>query len=154
MFNLFRASSRAFGRTAVAAGGFGFAAHNVSSAAAGPDLAAVRTKIEAIIDDEATFNPSVDDAPEGHGGGGAIGPVLVRLAWHCAGTWDKEAKNGGSDGATMRFSPESDHGGNAGLGHARNMLESVKAEHPELSYADLYIFAGKVHSAPCQPVLD
>ena len=44
----------------------------------------------------------------------------------------------------MRFSPEADHGGNAGLGWARNMLEPVKAAHPEMSYADLYIFAGKV----------
>eukprot|EP00656_Telonema_subtile_P018680 TRINITY_DN20118_c0_g1_i1.p1 TRINITY_DN20118_c0_g1~~TRINITY_DN20118_c0_g1_i1.p1 ORF type:complete len:200 (+),score=54.40 TRINITY_DN20118_c0_g1_i1:241-840(+) len=44
----------------------------------------------------------------------------------------------------MRFSPEADHGGNAGLNWARNMLEPVKAKYPNLSYADLYIFAGKV----------
>ena len=48
----------------------------------------------------------------------------------------------------MRFSPEADHGGNAGLGWARNMLEPVKAAHPEMSYADLYIFAGKVLLPP------
>lgn len=44
----------------------------------------------------------------------------------------------------MRFAPECDHGGNAGLGHARDWLETVKAKHPNISYADLYIFAGKV----------
>ena len=31
------------------------------------------------------------------------------------GTWDNAVQNGGSDGATMRFEPESKHGGNAGL---------------------------------------
>jgi cytochrome c peroxidase len=31
---------------------------------------------------------------------------LIRLAWHAAGTYDKESKTGGSNGATMRFSPE------------------------------------------------
>ena len=51
---------------------------------------------------------------------------------------------GGSDGATMRFPPESEHGGNAGLEHARNLLEPVKAANPWISYADLYIYAGKV----------
>ena len=30
------------------------------------------------------------------------------------GTWCKSALNGGSDGGTMRFKPECDHGGNAG----------------------------------------
>lgn len=67
----------------------------------------------------------------------------------------------------MRFSPEADHGGNAGLGLARDLLEPVKAKHPSnfpktrprlkrvgscqglfsllfaaLSYADIYTFAG------------
>jgi len=44
--------------------------------------------------------------------------MFVRLAWHCAGTYDAKSQTGGSNGATMRFKPESDHGGNAGLGHA------------------------------------
>lgn len=100
--------------------------------------------IEEIIENENTYNPSVDNAPGCLSGGGDIAPVLVRLAWHCAGTWDKDEQNGGSEGATMRFSPEADHGGNAGLGWARNMLEPVKAKYPNMSYADLYIFAGKV----------
>ncbi|KAJ6151526.1 hypothetical protein N7470_007123 [Penicillium chermesinum] len=40
---------------------------------------------------------------------GSYGPVLVRLAWHASGTYDKETGTGGSNGATMRFAPESDH---------------------------------------------
>ena len=73
-----------------------------------------------------------------------MAPLMLRLAWHCSGTWCKTALNGGSDGATMRFKPECDHGGNAGLGIARDLLEPIKAKHPNVSYADLYILAGVV----------
>ena len=61
---------------------------------------------------------------------GSYGPVLLRLAWHASGTYDKETGTGGSNGATMRFSPESDHGANAGLKAARDFLEPVKGEFP------------------------
>ncbi|KAL2000620.1 hypothetical protein VTN02DRAFT_2846 [Thermoascus thermophilus] len=73
---------------------------------------------------------------------GSYGPVLVRLAWHASGTYDKETGTGGSNGATMRFSPESDHGANAGLKHARDFLEPVKAKFPWISYSDLWTLAG------------
>lgn len=33
---------------------------------------------------------------------GSYGPVLVRLAWHTSGTYDKNTNTGGSNGATMR----------------------------------------------------
>lgn len=59
---------------------------------------------------------------------GSYGPVLLRLAWHCSGTYDKETKTGGSNGATMRFAPESGHGANAGLIAARDFLEPIKGE--------------------------
>lgn len=62
-----------------------------------------------------------------------IGPTLVRLAWHASGTYDKESGSGGSDGATMRFAPESEHGANAGLGVARDALEHVKALFPNIT---------------------
>jgi cytochrome c peroxidase len=60
---------------------------------------------------------------------GSYGPVLVRLAWHASGTYDKETKTGGSNGATMRFAPESGHGANAGLIAARDFLEPIKGEY-------------------------
>jgi cytochrome c peroxidase len=57
---------------------------------------------------------------------GSYGPVLVRLAWHASGTYDVETKTGGSNGATMRFAPESEHGANAGLKAGRDFLEPIK----------------------------
>ena len=35
----------------------------------------------------------------------SVGPILVRLAWHEAGTWDKSKKDGGPNTASMRFAP-------------------------------------------------
>lgn len=70
------------------------------------------------------------------------GPLFVRLAWHLSGSFDKYKKDGGSNGGTMRFQPEAGYGANAGLGLARDLLEQVKKNHPNVSYADLYTFAG------------
>lgn len=57
---------------------------------------------------------------------GSYGPVLVRLAWHASGTYDQDTKTGGSNGATIRFAPEGDHGANSGLKVARDFLVSIK----------------------------
>ncbi|KAI9172011.1 Cytochrome c peroxidase [Paramyrothecium foliicola] len=73
---------------------------------------------------------------------GSYGPVLVRLAWHASGTYDKLTNTGGSNGATMRFAPESDHGANAGLVAARDFLQPVKEKNPWITYSDLWILAG------------
>ena len=73
-----------------------------------------------------------------------LGSRVRPTCWHAAGTYDKNAGDGGSDGSTMRFKPESDWGANAGLHLARAKLEVVKAKHPEISYADLWSFAGTV----------
>ncbi|MCJ1353637.1 MAG: heme peroxidase [Icmadophila ericetorum] len=73
---------------------------------------------------------------------GSYGPVLLRLAWHCSGTYDKETGTGGSSGATMRFDPEADHGANAGLEAARDFLEPVKVKFPWITYSDLWTLAG------------
>ncbi|MCJ1276226.1 heme peroxidase [Puttea exsequens] len=73
---------------------------------------------------------------------GSYGPVIVRLAWHCSGTYDKMTNTGGSNGATMRFAPEGDHGANAGLKAARDFLEPVKEKFPWITYSDLWTLAG------------
>jgi cytochrome c peroxidase len=73
---------------------------------------------------------------------GSYGPVLVRLAWHASGTFDLKSKTGGSNGATMRFHPESQHEANAGLSVARDFLEPIKKQFPSISYADLWSLAG------------
>lgn len=73
--------------------------------------------------------------------------------------YDKETNTGGSNGATMRFAPEGDHGANAGLKAARDFLEPVKRElslyshryqllthnveqFPWITYSDLWTLAG------------
>jgi len=71
-----------------------------------------------------------------------MGPTLVRLAWHSSGTYKKQDNSGGSTGGTIRTQPEINHGGNAGLHLAVKALEKVKKNHPEITYADLYILAG------------
>lgn len=80
------------------------------------EIAACAAAIHDLLDDE-------DD----------LGPTLVRLAWHASGTYDKVTTTGGSDGAKMRFKPESDHGANAGLEVARSALEPVKKLFPKIS---------------------
>ena len=46
--------------------------------------------------------------------------------------YDKLTNTGGSNGATMRFAPEGDHGANAGLKAARDFLEPIKGILPQL----------------------
>ncbi|RYH06232.1 hypothetical protein EON65_43130, partial [archaeon] len=74
--------------------------------------------------------------------GTSIGPTLVRLAWHAAGTYSIHDKTGGSNGASMRYSPESDWGANKGLKGARDLLEAIRQKHPGLTTADLWTLAG------------
>lgn len=65
------------------------------------------------------------------------GPLLIRLAWHDAGTFIAATGQYGPR-ASMRFSPERDDPANKGLDRARALLEPVKAAVPLLSYADLW----------------
>jgi len=98
------------------------------------DLKKVREAITDVIESDL----------EKRGDGTSLYGTLIRLAWHCSGTYSKEDGSGGSDGARMRFDPEKSWGANAGLDVARNALEPVKAKFPEMSYADLYTYAGVV----------
>ena len=75
---------------------------------------------------------------------GHIGPLLIRLAWHASGTYDKESNTGGSNGSTMRFQLEANDGANAGLEHARKFMDTLKTKYPNVSYADLWIYASYV----------
>lgn len=76
---------------------------------------------------------------------GSYGPVLLRLAWHSSGTYNKEDGTGGSNGGTMRFRAEASHSANNGLEIARNLLESkIKPKYPDISYGDLYTLGGVV----------
>jgi peroxiredoxin len=94
-------------------------------------LQEVESTVKALI-----RRPGYDD--------GSAGPVLVRLAWHSAGTYDKQTNTGGSNGAGMRYEKEGGDPANAGLQHARAFLEPVKRQHPWITYADLWTLAAVV----------
>ena len=72
-------------------------------------------------------------------------PILLRLAWHDAGTFDntigKWPQCGGANGS-IRFDVEMNHGANAGLKKALTYLEPFKERYPNLSWADLIQLAG------------
>lgn len=70
-------------------------------------------------------------------------PIMVRLAWHGAGTYDVKTKTGGPFG-TIRNFDELAHGANAGLDIAVRPLEPIKEQFPILSYAEFYQLAGVV----------
>ncbi|GAA5906994.1 hypothetical protein JCM6882_000023 [Rhodosporidiobolus microsporus] len=97
-----------------------------------------------VLDYQAVYNKIAESLEDENYDDGSYGPVLVRLAWHCSGTYDKDTGNGGSNGATMRFAPEANHGANAGLEAARNHLEKIKKQFPEITYSDLWTLAGVV----------
>lgn len=80
----------------------------------------------------------VDDEPDE----GSFGPVLVRLAWHASGTFDKTSHTGGSGYGTMRFKQEVSTGANSGLIRARNWLDPIHKQFPWISHGDLYTLSG------------
>jgi cytochrome c peroxidase len=95
------------------------------------DFTAIRSAIRSLL-----HQPDYDD--------GSAGPVLVRLAWHSAGTFDAKTRTGGSNGAGMRYEAEGGDPANAGLQHARTFLEPIKAQFPWITYADLWTLAAVV----------
>lgn len=70
-------------------------------------------------------------------------PLMLRLAWHSAGTFDVKTKTGGPFG-TMKLEAELEHAANNGLVIAVRLLEPIKEQFPILSYADFYQLAGVV----------
>ncbi|KDO73086.1 hypothetical protein CISIN_1g024615mg [Citrus sinensis] len=70
-------------------------------------------------------------------------PLMLRIAWHSAGTYDVKTKTGGPFG-TMRLAAEQAHSANNGLDIAVRLLEPFKEQFPTISYADLYQLAGVV----------
>uniref|UniRef100_A0A1J3GX56 L-ascorbate peroxidase n=2 Tax=Noccaea caerulescens TaxID=107243 RepID=A0A1J3GX56_NOCCA len=71
-------------------------------------------------------------------------PILVRLGWHDAGTYNKnieEWPQRGGANASIRFEPEIKHAANAGLISALKLIEPLKEKYPNISYADLFQLA-------------
>lgn len=70
-------------------------------------------------------------------------PLMLRLAFHDAGTYCPKTRSGGPNGS-VRSELEYTHGANAGMKIAIDLCEAVKAKAPRLTYADLYQMAGVV----------
>ncbi|XP_024032786.1 L-ascorbate peroxidase 3 isoform X2 [Morus notabilis] len=70
-------------------------------------------------------------------------PIMLRLAWLDAGTYDVKTKTGGPNGS-IRNRKDLSHPANTGLKMALDLCENVKAKHKIITYADLYQLAGVV----------
>ena len=68
----------------------------------------------------------IDKSEARRGDGTSLGPTMVRLAWHSAGTFCARTGTGGSDGGRMKYCPESAWGANAGLADVRKVVEKVR----------------------------
>ncbi|KAG6475348.1 hypothetical protein ZIOFF_064566 [Zingiber officinale] len=71
-------------------------------------------------------------------------PILVRLGWHDAGTYDKNIEEwpqcGGANGS-LRFEIELKHSANAGLVNALKLLQPIKEKYLAITFADLFQLA-------------
>mmetsp|Transcript_5627 Transcript_5627/g.8372 ORF Transcript_5627/g.8372 Transcript_5627/m.8372 type:complete len:253 (+) Transcript_5627:453-1211(+) len=68
-------------------------------------------------------------------------PLMLRYAWHDAGTYDKNTGTGGPN-ASLVYQRELMHGANAGLQKAQEQVLKIKKEFNEVSLADLIQAAG------------
>ncbi|CAM6094344.1 unnamed protein product [Calypogeia fissa] len=64
-------------------------------------------------------------------------PLVVRLTWHDAGTYDANTMTGGANGS-IRSEREYTHGANAGIKKAVDWMEDFKVKYSNLIYAGLY----------------